>query len=67
LPIIQVARHSGFGCSDPARIEIVGGPLPPAPCPGFEPAAPAPVKFSFGRVCRSTARQILLLVKGSKA
>jgi len=66
LPIVQAARQAGFGCSDLGRIEIVGAALPPTPCPGFELAPPMPVKFSFGRVCRSITRQLLLLVRGAK-
>jgi uncharacterized protein (DUF362 family) len=66
LPIVQAARQIGFGCSDPDRIEVVGHPLPAAPCPGFQLARPIPVKFSLGRVCRSITRQIVLLVRERK-
>lgn len=64
LPIVRTARQIGFGCSDLGQIEIVGDALPLAPCPDFELAQPAPVKFSLGRVCQSITRQILLLAKG---
>ena len=60
LPILQAARQIGYGCADPGGIEVVGDALPPAPCPDFELASLTPVKFSFGRVCRSMARQVLL-------
>lgn len=66
LPILQAARQIGFGCSDPGRIEVVGDALPPMPCPDFELANLMPVKFSFGRVCRSITRQLLLLAQGLK-
>jgi uncharacterized protein (DUF362 family) len=66
LPILEAARQIDFGCADPARIEVVGDALPPAPCPDFEPASLAPVKFSFVRVCRSITRQLLLLAQGLK-
>jgi len=66
LPIVQAAKEIGFGCPDPDRIEIVGNALPPAPCPDFELANLMPVKFSFGRVCHSVTRQLLLLAQGLK-
>jgi len=64
LPMIRTARQIGFGCPDLDRIEIVGAALP-APRTDFEPAEPAPLKFSLGRVCRSIFRQILLLARGA--
>ncbi len=67
LPILQAARQLGFGCSDPDRIEVVGDALPAVPCPDFEPAHLTPVKFSFGRVCHSIARQLLLLARDLKS
>ena len=66
LPILQEAKRVGYGCSDPDRIEIVGAPLPATPCPDFEPAQLILVKFTLGRVCRSIARQILLLARHLK-
>jgi uncharacterized protein (DUF362 family) len=66
LPIIQAAKQAGFGCPDLGRIEILGDALPTTPCPGFELAEMTPVKFSFGRVCRSIGQQILLLARGPK-
>ncbi len=63
LPILRAAQRTGFGCSDLRQIEVVGDALPATPCPGFEPAKLIPVKFSFGRVCRSMARQFLLLAQ----
>jgi uncharacterized protein (DUF362 family) len=66
LPIVEAAARTGFGCPDSARIEILGDALPATPCCGFELAKPVPVKFSFGRVCRSLGRQLLLLAQGAK-
>lgn len=63
LPIVRMARRTGFGCSDLGQIEIVGDALPAMPCPNFELARLTPVKFSLGRVCQSITRQILLLSK----
>jgi uncharacterized protein (DUF362 family) len=66
LPIVRAARQTAFGCSDLRQIEVVGETLPAAPCPNFEMAKLIPVKFSFARVCRSMARQLLLLVQELK-
>ncbi len=66
LPIIRAARQADFGCSEWQQIEIVGDALPAVPCPDFEMAQLIPVKFSFGRVCRSMARQLLLLAQELK-
>ncbi|MBM4024718.1 MAG: DUF362 domain-containing protein, partial [Planctomycetes bacterium] len=63
LPILRAAARAGFGCADLAQIEIVGTALPATPCPDFEWAVPIPVKFTFGRVCQSMARQFLLLAR----
>ena len=67
LPIVQTAKKLGFGCADMSRIEILGDPLPTKPCADFAPAHLVPIKFTFGRICRSVARQILLLLRGVKA
>jgi uncharacterized protein (DUF362 family) len=60
LPMVRTAQQIGFGCSNLDQIGIVGDPLP-APCTDFELADTAPLKFSFGRVCHSIIRQVLLL------
>jgi len=64
VPIIQAARQAGFGCSALDRIEVLGTPLPATPCTDFVLPRMAPVKFSFTHVCRSLARQALLLARG---
>jgi uncharacterized protein (DUF362 family) len=67
IPIIRTAREIGFGCSDLEQIEIAGDALPAQPCTDFQMPVMAPIKFSFSHVCRSMARQILLLAQGFKA
>lgn len=67
IPIIRTARATDFGCSDLEQVEIVGDALPAMPCTDFVMPIMAPIKFSFGHVCRSIARQILLLARGAKA
>jgi len=67
VPIIRTAGELGFGCSDHDAIETVGDPLPTTPCEDFVQARLGPIKFSFGHVCRSMVRQVLLLARGAKA
>jgi uncharacterized protein (DUF362 family) len=66
VPMIQTARQLGFGCADPDEVEIVGDALPAAPCRDFRLPELTPVKFSLPRICRSLARQLLLLAGGLK-
>lgn len=65
LPIIKTARQIGFGCSDPAKIKIVGDDFPQSVCTDFELARPIPLRFSFLHVCKSIGKQILLLTKSA--
>jgi hypothetical protein len=57
--MIRVARQR-CGCSDLA-IEVIGDALPATSCRDFRLADLTPVKFSLPRICRSLARQLLLL------
>jgi uncharacterized protein (DUF362 family) len=66
IPIIRAARQTGFGCADGDEIEILGDPLPTKPCTDFQMPHMAPIKFSFTHVCRSIARQILLLARPAR-
>jgi len=66
VPIIRTARRVGFGCCDLGQIEVLGDALPP-PCRDFQMPELAPVKFSFTHVCRSIARQLLLLANRPKS
>jgi len=63
IPIIKTARQTGFGCSDPAKIEIAGDDFPENICTDFKPARPIPIRFSLPHVCKSICKQILLLTK----
>jgi uncharacterized protein (DUF362 family) len=66
VPMIRTARQLAFGCSDPEAVEIVGDALPATPCRDFRLPELTPVKFSLPRICRSLARQLLLLTRGPK-
>jgi len=63
LPIIKTAKQIGFGQWDIDKIRIAGDELPQSPCTDFELARPVPLIFSFSHVCKSIAKQILLLAK----
>jgi len=67
IPTIRTARDIDFGCGDLERIEIAGDALPNPPCTDFQMPVMAPIKFSFGHICRSVANQIVLLACGAKA
>jgi len=63
LPIIRTARQIGFGSRDMSDIEVVGDELAEFVCGDFERAEPIPIQFTFGRVCKSVAKQVILLAK----
>ena len=65
VPIIKTARQIGFGCSDPAKIEIVGDDFPQSICTDFQLPKLVPLRFSLPHVCKSICKQILLLAKSA--
>ncbi len=65
VPIIKTARQIGFGCSDPAKIEIVGDDFPQSICTDFQLPKLVPIGFSLLHVCKSICKQILLLAKSA--
>jgi len=67
VPIIRTAGEIGFGCADLKHIEILGDALPQSPCPDFQMPRMVPIKFSFGQVCRSIGRQVVLLAQATKS
>jgi len=65
LPIIKTAKQTGFGCSDTDKIKILGDDFSESICTDFKLAEPAPLRFSLLHVCKSVAKQILLLAKSA--
>ena len=65
LPIFRTARRLGFGCLDPDDILITGDDLPTQPCRDFALPQLIPIRFSFPHVCKSIAKQIILLAKAA--
>ena len=65
LPIIKTARQMGFGCSDPARIQIAGDDFSQSICTDFELPKLIPIRFSLLHVCKSVCKQIFSLTKAT--
>lgn len=65
LPIIKTAARMNYGCSDLNRIEIKGDDFSQNICTDFQPAEIIPIGFSFLHVCRSIAKQAVLLARSA--
>jgi uncharacterized protein (DUF362 family) len=63
FPVIRTARQIGFGCSSLEEIQIAGDDYTDDICTDFEPAVLIPIRFSLAHVCKSVAKQILLLLR----
>jgi uncharacterized protein (DUF362 family) len=65
LPILRTARRIGFGSFETEKIEVVGNNLPNQPCTDFELPQLIPIRFTLPHVCKSIAKQIVLLAKSA--
>jgi uncharacterized protein (DUF362 family) len=65
IPIIKTAKQLGFGCSDPAKIQIAGDGFPQSVCTDFIIPELVPISFSMPHVFKSICKQILLLSKST--
>jgi len=63
LPIIKSAKKAGFGCSEPAKIQIAGDKFPEQICTDFQLPKMIPIRFSLPHVCKSICKQGFLLAK----
>jgi len=68
LPIIRTAKKMGFGTRDINDIRIIGEDANPVDidnviCEDFESAKPIPIRFTFGRVCKSISKQAVIRIK----
>jgi uncharacterized protein (DUF362 family) len=59
LPIIQTAMRIGFGCSGLDNVELVGDDYAEHKCTDFKAAEQSSLYFTFPRICKSIAKQIL--------
>ncbi|MDD5458663.1 MAG: DUF362 domain-containing protein [Phycisphaerae bacterium] len=62
LPLLQAARRAKLGTSNSADIETLGDDYRPYICTDFKHAELIPVRFSLPRICKSTLKQIRLLL-----
>ncbi|MFC1676335.1 DUF362 domain-containing protein [Planctomycetota bacterium] len=67
LPIIKTARKMAFGCSKTETIDVVGDDFKENICTDFQPAQLIPIRFSLLHVCKSIAKQLLLITKNAFA
>lgn len=64
MPIIQTAKRLNFGCSTSENIKVVGDSYKEHRCMDFKPSLQTPLFFSFPRICKSIAKQLILTMKG---
>jgi uncharacterized protein (DUF362 family) len=64
LPLLMTAQEINLGCGLDVPIKILGDTFIPPVCSDFKPAVQTPLRFTFPRICKSIAKQGLLLVKG---
>jgi uncharacterized protein (DUF362 family) len=63
LPIVRTANQIGFGCSEPAKIELAGDDFSQSICTDFDLPQLIPISFSLLHVCKSICKQIILVTK----
>jgi uncharacterized protein (DUF362 family) len=59
IAIIKTANRLGFGCSKAEKIKIIGDDF--TVCTDFELPKPVPIRFSLLHICRSIAKQVVML------
>lgn len=62
LPLLTTAEKMGFGRSSDGA--IVGDAFEKPACPGFKAAVQTPLRFSFPHICKSIAKQGVILGRG---
>jgi uncharacterized protein (DUF362 family) len=63
FPIIRTARQIGFGCSSIEELQITGDDYNDDICTDFEFPVLIPIRFSLAHVCKSIAKQIIMLLR----
>jgi uncharacterized protein (DUF362 family) len=59
VAIIKTASRLGFGCTEVERIKIIGDDF--TVCTDFELPKLIPIRFSLPHICRSVAKQVVML------
>ena len=65
LPILRTARRLGMFSFSREDIVVLGSRPAECICPDFVHLDRIPIKFEFHRVCRSIARQLMMLTVGA--
>jgi len=63
LPLLVTAGKMGVGIPTDEPISIVGDTFTKPACSNFKPAIQTPLRFSFGHICKSIAKQCIILLK----
>ena len=63
LPLLTTAKKMGVGCLSDDSMMVVGDTFEKPACPDFKPAIQTPLRFTFGRICKSIAKQGVILAK----
>ena len=63
LPILSAAKKLNIGCSDLEKIDLIGDKIQELICKDFQQAEPVPLKFTLPRVCKSIAKQLLIILR----
>lgn len=63
LPLLTAACNTGLGSLDDS-INRLGDPFEIPACKDFKPAVQTPLRFSFPHICKSLAKQGIILIKG---
>jgi uncharacterized protein (DUF362 family) len=65
LPLLTAAAKMGVGCTETESITVVGDEFKKPAFPDFAPAIQTPLRFTFGRICKSIAKQCVILLKNA--
>ncbi len=63
LPLLAAAAKMGVGCHNRNAITVVGDTYNTPVLPDFTPATQTPLRFTFPRICKSIAKQCVILLK----
>ena len=63
LPILRTAKAMQYGCPGKNALTLVGDSFKDEICTDFLFARQIPLRFTFWRICRSIAKQAVLLTK----
>lgn len=65
LPIVQTAKALHYGCPDADALQLIGDAYEDFVCTDFQFARQTPLRFTLPRICKSIAKQAVLLIKSA--